>query len=85
MKNNIIYIIALIFLSGQVMSQDSGDVLIQNGTVITITDGVKEDTDVLIRNGKISQIGDRLTAGDNVRVIDAEGMFVMPGLSLIHI
>ena len=84
MKNNIIYIIALIFLSGQVMSQDSGDVLIQNGTVITITDGVKEDTDVLIRNGKISQIGDGLTAGDNVRVIDAEGMFVMPGIIDAH-
>ena len=84
MKNNIIYIIALTFLSGQVMSQDSGDVLIQNGTVITITDGVKEDTDVLIRNGKISQIGDGLTAGDNVRVIDAEGMFVMPGIIDAH-
>ncbi len=66
------------------MSQDSGDVLIQNGTVITITDGVKEDTDVLIRNGKISQIGDGLTAGDNVRVIDAEGMFVMPGIIDAH-
>ena len=84
MKNNIIYIIALTFLSGQVMSQDSGDVLILNGTVITITDGVKEDTDVLIRNGKISQIGDGLTAGDNVRVIDAEGMFVMPGIIDAH-
>ena len=32
--------------------QDVGDVLIKNGTVITITDGVKTGTDILVRDGK---------------------------------
>ena len=32
-------------------------ILIKNGTVLTITEGVKENTDVLIKNGKISKIG----------------------------
>lgn len=54
---NIIYI-ALLFLGIQHVTAQSNDVLIKNGTVITITDGVKENTDVLIRNGKISQIGE---------------------------
>lgn len=62
---------------------EKGDVLIKNGTVITITDGVKENTDVLIRNGKISQIGSGLSAG-GAREIDAEGMFVMPGIIDAH-
>jgi len=39
---------------------ETGDMLIKNGTVITITDGVMENTDVLVRNGKISKIGKNL-------------------------
>lgn len=61
-----------------------GDVLIKNGTVITITDGIKENTDVLIQNGKIKSIGEGLSAGDEVKVIDAEGMYVMPGIIDAH-
>lgn len=62
----------------------SQDVLIKNGTVITITDGVKENTDVLIQNGKIKSIGAGISAGDQVRVVEAEGMYVMPGIIDAH-
>ena len=79
---NIIYI-ALLFLGIQHVTAQSNDVLIKNGTVITITDGVKENTDVLIRNGKISQIGEGLVA-DGVETIDADGLFVMPGIIDAH-
>ncbi len=84
--NNIKYIVVVLsaLLSQQLVAQDTGDVLIKNGTVITITDGVKENTDLLIRNGKISQMGEGLTAGDNVRVIDADNMYVMPGIIDAH-
>lgn len=64
-------------------SQDKGNVLIKNGTVITVTDGVKENTDVLIKDGIIKKIGKDLSAGD-VETIDAEGMFVMPGIIDAH-
>lgn len=60
------------------------DVLIKNGTVITITDGIKENTDVLIQNGKIKSIGAGISAGDQVRVVEAEGMYVMPGIIDAH-
>lgn len=56
------------------------DLLIRGGTVITITDGDRPDTDVLIRDGKIAEIGQDLEAPDGVRVIDATGRFVMPGI-----
>ncbi len=62
---------------------ETGDILIKNGTVITITDGVLEDTDVLIRDGKISKIGKDLASG-NAKTIDAAGQYVMPGIIDAH-
>ncbi len=74
-----------ILLSFSMMAQtETGDILIKNGTVITITDGVKEDTDVLIRNGKISKIGSDLSAREGTKTIDADGKFVMPGIIDAH-
>jgi len=60
------------------------DLLIRGGTVLTITSGDLPNTDVLIRNGKIAEIGQNLTAPQGVRVIDAQGRFVMPGLLDSH-
>jgi len=82
MKHTIIII--CLALVGFSLHAQQGDVLIKNGTVITIEDGVKENTDVLITNGKIKQIGEGLSAGDEVRVIDADGMYVMPGIIDAH-
>jgi len=56
------------------------DILIRGGTVITITSGDLADTDVLIRDGRIVEIGQDLTAPEGIRVIDARGRFVMPGI-----
>ncbi len=61
-----------------------GDVLIKNGTVITITDGTKENTDVLVRDGKIQRIGKNLRTPRGVTEIDASGKFVMPGIIDAH-
>ncbi len=67
----------------QLSGQDTGDILIKNGTVITITDGVLPHTDVLIRNGKITKIGQDLKE-NNVRIIDASDQYVMPGIIDAH-
>jgi imidazolonepropionase-like amidohydrolase len=79
---NILYV-AILFLCIQEATAQPDDILIKNGTVITITDGVKENTDVLIRNGKISKIGEGLVA-DGIETIDAEGLYVMPGIIDAH-
>lgn len=83
MKYQIIFI-CLLLVDGLYSQTLTGDVLIKNGTVLTITNGIKENTDVLIQNGKIKSIGEGLTAGDEVRVIDADGMYVMPGIIDAH-
>lgn len=61
-----------------------GDALIRNGTVLTVTKGTLENTDLLIRGGKIVAIGRNLTAPEGCRVIDATGLFVMPGIIDAH-
>lgn len=61
-----------------------GNLLIKNGTVITITKGNLENTDVLVKDGKISQIGKGIAAPAGYQVIDATGMHVMPGIIDAH-
>lgn len=63
---------------------NKGDVLIKNGTVITITNGTLENTDVLIRDGKITRIGKGLRTPRGVEEVDATGKFVMPGIIDAH-
>jgi imidazolonepropionase-like amidohydrolase len=61
-----------------------GDVFIKNGRVLTITNGIIEGGDVLILKGKIAKIGKGLTAPAGVKVIDATGEFVTPGIVDAH-
>src|SRR5207245_10556914 len=50
----------------------------------TCTNGVKETSDVLVRARKIAAIVQGVQAPDGVAVLDAEGMFVMPGIIDTH-
>lgn len=72
----------LMMLSG--LAQTTGNVLIKGGTVITVTKGTLENSDVLVTNGKITQIGKNLAAPAGHTTIDANGMFVMPGIIDAH-
>ncbi|HUR83459.1 MAG TPA: amidohydrolase [Thermoanaerobaculia bacterium] len=58
--------------------------LIRNATVLTITNGVIENGSVLIRGSKIAAVGKDIAAPANANVIDATGMFVMPGIIDTH-
>jgi imidazolonepropionase-like amidohydrolase len=83
MKRIFILAIALGFLL-QAGAQDKGSVLIKNGTVLTITKGNLEATDVLIKDGKVAQIAKGIAAPAGTTVIDATGLFVMPGIIDAH-
>ena len=55
-------VVPLLFGSVPVRAQSpaagSDDILIQGGTVLTITNGTRQDTDVLVRDGVIAEITD---------------------------
>lgn len=74
----------LALIGWSVHGQDKGSVLIQNATVITISNGDLENTDVLIRDGKIDKIGKDLRAPRGVETVDATGKYVMPGIIDAH-
>ena len=84
MKKISIQIIALLFTIGCWAQPQMGDVLIKNGTVITITKGTLENTDVLIQNGKITKIAKNLKAPSGIKEVDATDQFVMPGIIDAH-
>jgi len=77
--------IALIgFITCLVFYSRAQNLLIKNGTVLTVTKGILENTDVLVKDGKISQVGKNITAPAGYRTIDATGKFVMPGIIDAH-
>ncbi len=61
-----------------------GNVLIRGATVLTVTRGTLRDADILVRGGKIAAIGKGLEAPKGITVIDARGMYVMPGIIDTH-
>lgn len=61
-----------------------GNVLIKNATVFTVSNGTKLNCDVLVKNGKIAAIGTNLAAEPGMKVIDAAGLSVMPGIIDTH-
>lgn len=61
-----------------------GDLIIRNGTVLTVTKGALDKTDILVQKGKITGIGKQLKAPAGIREIDATGQFVMPGIIDAH-
>jgi len=63
---------------------DRGDLLIKNGTILTVTKGVIAKGDVLVIGGIIKQIGENIAAPAGVRVVDAAGRFVLPGIIDSH-
>ncbi len=81
---NILLVGLLLAALGLDAQPETGSLLIKNGTVITITDGVKPETDVLIEDGKITRIGKSLRAPRGAKEIDATGMHVMPGIIDAH-
>jgi imidazolonepropionase-like amidohydrolase len=83
MKKVFFLIFSILFVCSAI-AQDKGNMLIKNGTVLTITKGTLTETDVLVKDGKISQMGKNLAVPQGVKVIDATGLFVMPGIIDAH-
>lgn len=61
-------------------------ILIQNGYMIDPKSGREGKYDILIEKDKIVKIGEKLAKPQaNCKVVDAEGLFVAPGLVDVHV
>lgn len=77
----LLFLLSTFFLKAQA---PVGDLIIRNGTVLTVTKGSLDKTDILVQKGKITGIGKQLKAPAGIREIDATGQFVMPGIIDAH-
>lgn len=86
MKLKTVFLVALLSIAINSVAQEipTGDLLVRNATVLTITNGTLENTDVLIQDGIITALGEQLSASQEIPVIDATGMYVMPGIIDAH-
>jgi imidazolonepropionase-like amidohydrolase len=84
MKKIKIILFAFLTIPAVQAQGQKGNILIKNGTVLTVTKGTLENTDILVRDGKIGQIGKNITPPPGVNVIDASGMYIMPGIIDAH-
>jgi imidazolonepropionase-like amidohydrolase len=69
-------------LLGAVPLPAAGDAtfLLRGATIHTVSSAVIEHGDLLVRDGKIAGIGSKLSAPKGVRIIEARGLHVYPGI-----
>ena len=58
--------------------------VIRGATVLTVSAGTLSPGAILIRDGKIAEVGASVSVPDGAAVIEAEGLFVMPGIVDAH-
>ncbi len=73
--------LSLALISGLSSAQD---LLIKNGTVLTVTKGTISNGDVLVVGGIIKKIGKNIKAPSGIKVVDATGKYVIPGVIDSH-
>jgi imidazolonepropionase-like amidohydrolase len=78
--------IAAVGLSSRPSQAQGGSnvMLIKNATILTVTKGTIQHGSILVRDGKIAEVGANITAPAGANVIDATGLFVMPGIIDCH-
>ena len=64
---------------------DTGRILLKNGTVVDPKNNVEEVQDIMLSGGQVSETGKDIAAEKGDRVIDCEGLLVVPGLVDMHL
>ena len=65
-------------------TRTGGNVLIRGATVIPVTAETMTGASILVTDGRIAAIGPEVTAAEGVAVIDADGLYVIPGIIDAH-
>ncbi len=60
-------------------------ILIRNGHVLNPADGLDQKADILVEDGQICQISAEPILETDAEVIEAEGLYVMPGFIDLHV
>jgi dihydroorotase len=66
-------------------SNHTGRLLIRGGRLVDPRNGVDGERDIAIAGGRVVDVADRIDPDTGDRVIDAEGLVVVPGLVEVHL
>jgi len=58
--------------------------LLKNATIYPITKWPQRNGDVLIEEGKITKVGRNITIGADIKIIDCNELFLLPGFIDVH-
>jgi imidazolonepropionase-like amidohydrolase len=61
-----------------------GSVLVRGATILTASHGTLEATDMLVLDGRIDSLGPGLVAPEGVHVVEASGLYLIPGIIDCH-
>ena len=61
------------------------DLLIKNANVVSPADNINGKYDILVKDGKIAEIGSGLNTYGDADIIDADGLYAVPGLVDMHV
>lgn len=71
---------AVFFLALAAFGAQSNSVLIRNATIHPVTSPEIRSGSVLVIDGKIAEVGTKVSAKANVRIVDGRGLHVYPGM-----
>ena len=80
----LLFLLFFIGLIGPGVRAQQYDMVIANGHVIDAKNNIDRIMDVAIADGKIAAVAKKIDASKAKQVIDAEGLYVSPGLIDIH-
>jgi dihydroorotase len=78
------YVAWFLFFIPFIVEAQQFDLLIKNGHIIDPKNKIDSTMDIAISNGKIAKISKEIPSEQSVKVIDAKGYLVTPGLINIH-
>ncbi|MFC2161501.1 amidohydrolase family protein [Acidobacteriota bacterium] len=84
MKIKLIGLFVCLSLLGLINVSYGQDLLIKNGTILTVTQGIIQNGDILIVDGIIKEIGEDIQAPEGIRIVDASDKFIIPGIIDSH-
>jgi dihydroorotase len=71
--------------ASHVSAQQKYDLLLKGGHVIDARNNISAIRDVAIAEGKVAAVAANINAADALKVVDASGLYVTPGLVDIHV
>ena len=80
---HLLIVLTLSFFGNYVTAQEY-DIVIKGGHVIDAKNDIDAVMDVAIKDGKIAKVAKNIDAKQALQSVDAEGLFVTPGLIDIH-